>query len=610
LTELAAGGGALMWVVMASIGVIVAFYATERVSIELISAGVIAFFLLLFTLFPAPAPDFGPTQILSGFANPALVTIMSLLVIGQGMFQTGALEGPTRKLTASYDRYPRLTLLAVFTFMFVISAFINNTPVVVMFIPIMAAIAHRMGGSPSALMMPLSFVAIFAGMTTLIGSSTNLLVSDVLRQVRGSGLDFFAPTQFGMVLAAAGIVYLLVAGRFLIPRRETMEGELKGAAGRQFIAQIEVTSGHPLEGKKPVMGMFQDLPNMTVRMVQRGEHAFLPPFDDIALRAGDLVIVATTRKNLTELLSSRAEFLRGMMRVGDFKLEEERGDPLMMSEVVIAPASRFIGRTIEQVGFRYQTGCIVLGVQRRSRMIRTRMGEIRLEAGDTLLIFGPESAVKSLRANRDVLILEWATQDVPDVRRARRAIYVFGSVIAAAATGLLPIVVASVLGATAMVALGCLNGRQAVRSLDIRVFMLIGAAFAMGESMQATGGAGYLAGLVVDLFSPFGTAVLISALFLLVAVMTNILSNSATAILFAPIAIQAADLMDAPPEVFVLTVVFGANCCFATPIAYQTNLLVMGPGHYKFVDFLRVGGPLVLVFWVVYSLAAPIMFDL
>ncbi|MBA4802713.1 MULTISPECIES: SLC13 family permease [Euryhalocaulis] len=611
--DLAAGGGALMWAVMASIGVIVVLYATERFSIELISAGVIAFFLLLFQIFPAPVPEgqsFGPAELLSGFANPALITIMALLVIGQGMFQTGAMDGPTRRLTASYERHPRLTLLTVFGFMFVVSAFINNTPVVVMFIPIMAAIAQRMGGTPSGLMMPLSFVAIFAGATTLIGSSTNLLVSDVLRQTRGFGLEFFQPTLPGLVLAGAGIIYLLVAGRFLMPRRVTMEGELKGATGRQFIAQIEVTPGHPLVGKKPVMGMFQDLPNMTVRMIQRREHAILPPFDDAELQEGDLVIVATTRKNLTELLSSRAEFLRGMMQLGDFKIEEGRDETLMMSEAVIAPASRFIGRTIEQVGFRYQTGCIVLGVQRRSRMIRTRMGEIRLEAGDTLLIFGPESAIKSLRNNKDVLILEWATQDVPDIRRAALARLTFGGIIVASALGLVPIVVASVVGATIMVAGGCLNGRQAIRSLDMRVFMLIGAAFAMGGSLQATGGAGYLANVVVDIFAPYGSAVLISALFLLVAILTNILSNSATAILFAPIAIQAAQLVDAPPEAFVLTVLFGANCCFATPIAYQTNLLVMGPGHYRFMDFLRVGGPLVLVFWIVYSLFAPWYFGL
>lgn len=599
-----------MWVVMASIGVIVALYALERFSIELISAGAVAYFLLFFQLFPAPEQDYGATEILSGFANPALITIMALLVIGQAMFQTGAMETPTRRLTASYEKHPRMTVMAVFGFMFVVSAFINNTPVVVMFIPIMAAIAARMGGSPSGLMIPLSFVAIMGGMTTLIGSSTNLLVSDVLRQIEGEPLGFFDPTLPGLVLAAVGILYLILFGRFLIPQRETLEGELKGAKGRQFIAQIEVTEGHPLEGKKPVMGMFQDLPNMTVRMIQRGERAILPPIDDEELRAGDLVIVATTRKNLTDLLSSHEEFLRGMMQLGDFHMAEERGDSIVMSEAVIAPASRFIGRTIEQIGFRYQTGCIVLGVQRRNRMIRTRMGEIRLEAGDTLLVFGPESAIQRLRSNKDVLILEWATEDVPDIRRATTARVIFGGVIALAATGLMPIIVASVVGATLMIALGCLNIRQAVRSLDMRVFMLIGAAFAMGGALQASGGADFLANLVVEVFAPYGSAVLISALFLLVAILTNILSNSATAILFAPIAIQAAELTGVPAEAFVLTVIFGANCCFATPIAYQTNLLVMGPGHYRFMDFLRVGGPLVILFWIVYSLFAPFYFGL
>jgi len=601
-----------MWAVMASIAVIVALYATERYSIELISAGVIAYFLLLFQLFPPPEAygDYGPAQILAGFSNPALITIMALLLIGQGMFQTGAMDGPSRFLTSSYDKRPHLTLLAIFAFMFVVSAFINNTPVVVMFIPIMAAIAARMGGSPSGLMMPLSFVAIFAGMTTLIGSSTNLLVSDVLRQTRGEGLGFFEPTIPGLVLAGVGVIYLMVAGRFLIPQRKTMEGELAGAEGRQFIAQIEITDGHPLEGVKAKMGLFPDLKDITVRMVQRGEQALLPPFDDIELRQGDVAIVAATRQTLTDLLSSNSDFLRGMMQVGDFKMEEERDDTLMMSEAVIAPASRFIGRTIEQIGFRYQTGCIVLGVQRRSRMIRSRMSEIRLEAGDTLLIFGPERAVKALRTHKDVLVLEWATQDVPDIRRANIARLTFAGVILAAATSALPIVVASILGATAMIATGCLNTRQAMRALDMRLFLLIGAAFAMGGSLEASGGAAAIATLVVEVFAQFGPSVLVSALFLLVALMTNIISNSATAILFTPIALRAGELISVSPEVMVLTVIFGANCCFATPIAYQTNLLVMGPGHYKFVDFIRVGGPLVLLFWVVYSVFAPWYFGL
>ncbi len=602
------GGDPAMWAILAAIGAIIILYATERYPIELVSVGAVAFFLVFFQVFPQPGME--PGTLLEGFANPALISILGLLVIGQGIFQTGALDTVSRRLTALYDARPTVTIVTVFALVFVISAFINNTPVVVMFIPVMAAIAHRRRRSPSRLMIPLSYICIMAGATTLIGSSTNLLVSDSLRQLEGVSLDFFDPAIPGLLLAAVGVLYLVTLGRLLLPHRATMESELSGSGGKQFIAQLEVTPGHPLEGKSAVAGLFPALPNVIVRMIQRGERALLPPFDNIELQTGDVVIMGATRTSLEELLSSHPEYMRGMIRSGDTALEEERGAPLVMSEGVVAPASRFAGRTIQQIGFRYQTGCLVLGVQRRSRMLRGRMEDIRLEAGDVLLLFGPESAMRSLRANRDVIVMEWATRDVPDVRRAWLARVIFAGVILAAATGVAPIVVAAVVGAAAMIATGCLNVRQAARSVDIRIFTLIGAAFAMGAALQATGGAVYLAGLVVAAAADYGPAVLLSALFLLVMLMTNIVSNSATAILFAPVAVSAASMVGADPRPFVLTVLFGANCCFITPIAYQTNLLVMGPGHYRFSDFLRVGGPLAILIWIAYSLFAPWYFGL
>jgi di/tricarboxylate transporter len=592
-----------MWAILGGLAGAIGLFVWDRIPIEIVSAAIVAILMLFFHLFPLETGNPGAADLLAGFANPALITILCLLIVGQGIFQTGAMEGPTQFLLSSYDQHPKMTLLAMFLFVFVVSAFINNTPVVVMFVPILVAIAHRMESSPSKLLIPLSYMCILAGMTTLIGSSTNLLVAEQLRTISGVSLDFFTPTVPGLFLASFGVLYIAFVLPRLLPDRASMESEISGGEkGRQYIAQLEVTSDHPLVGKKPVAGMFADLPDMTVRMIQRGEHALLPPFDQIELKAGDLVIVAATRQNLTNLLSKRADFMRGMLSASGPGEDPVPGESLMMTEAVVAPGSRLIGRTIQQIGFRHATGCIVLGIQRRSRMIRSRMGEIRLEAGDTLLLFGSSASMRQLRADRDLLLMEWATTALADPRRANFARAIFAGVVICAATSLMPIVLASFLGAVGMIAAGCLNTRQAARAFDMRVYLLIGSAIALGTALQVTGGADLLASSVVAVFAPYGPVALMSAMFILIAILTNVLSNSATAILFTPIAVGAANQMGADPTLFALTVLFAANTCFATPIGYQTNLLVMGPGHYRFTDYIRAGAPLVFLFWIVFTL--------
>ena len=597
-----------MWAVFGIVALGVWFYVRESFTIETISVGIILILMIFFHVFGGEG-QINNGQLLSGFAAPALVTIMALLVVGQGMFQTGALEGPIVRINNSLDKSPRLTLLLVFIVAFAVSMFMNNTPVVVMFIPIMAAMATRLRTNASRFMMPLSFVSILAGMTTLIGSSTNLLVNDVLmRTTPENELYFFSQFVPGMTLAVIGAVYIIFMAPILLPERQGMETGLN-ATGHQYIAQIRVTPNHPLVGAKPMAGLFPTLRDVTVRMVQRGERSMLPPFEEI-LQTDDILIVAATRKSLSKLLSSQPEYLRGMLTIGGFEADSDSAEPLVISEAVIAPGSRMIGRSIEQVGFRRQTGTLVLGVQRRSRMIRKRMMEIRLEAGDVLLLFGYDSDMLGLRNNRDVLLLDWSMVELPDIRKSFLARLIFIGTIAFAATSVLPIEIAALGGALAMVATGCLNIRQAVRALDMRIFLLIGAAFAMGLSLEQTGGAAYIGELIVAAFMPYGDQILIAAVFIVIAFFTNIISNSAAALLFSPIALEISTLSEIDPIVMVLTVIFAANCCFATPIAYQTNLLVLGPGHYKFNDFVRFGGPLILLLWISYTLLAPVFFQL
>lgn len=599
-----------MWATFAIVGVGVYLYFRERFSIESISVGIIVTLLLFFHFFGGSS-GLDSKSILSGFAAPALITIMALLVVGQGMFHTGALEGPIMRINNSLDKKPRQTLTVIFVVAFAVSMFMNNTPVVVMFIPVLTAMASRLRQSASRYMMPLSFMCILAGMTTLIGSSTNLLVNDVYLRMTGMSLSFFTQFGPGILLAIIGAIYIVIFAPILLPKRNSLQSEIS-EEGRQYIAQIQIADNHPLKGASPIAGLYPALKTVTVRMIQRGDRSLLPPFED-ALETGDILIVAATRRALSTLLSSDQRYLEGMLNIAGFHDESSSSSPtdtIIIGEAVIAPGSRMVGRNIEQIGFRRQTGCLVLGIQRRSRMIRKRMLDIRLEAGDILLLFGYDANMSALRNNRDLLLLDWSTSELPDIRKSLAARSIFALTIFAAATSILPIEIAALTGAIAMIATGCLNVRQAVRALDMRIFLLIGAAFAMGLALENTGGAAYMANATVEFFAPFGNQILIAALFLIIAIMTNLISNSATALLFAPIALSISEQTGIDPMILVLTVIFAANCSFATPIAYQTNLLVMGPGRYKFSDFAKFGVPLMLIIWAAFSLMLPIIFDI
>ncbi len=602
-----------MWFVFAVIAAAIVAYSIEDFPIEITSLVTLGFLLIFFNLFPLTGPDgdllLSTRTLVAGFAEPALIAIIALLVVGQGLVQTGALDGAANKLVELGTGRGTLVIIISLVFVAVISGFLNNTPVVVIFIPIMSALAEKLDKSASSVMMPLSFAAILGGMTTLIGSSTNLLVSGSMASLGLDKLDFFSFTLPGSVLAGVGLVYVIFIAPRLLPERSAKSGDHFDEDGKQFIAEIKVLPGSPLAGEQPVAGMFIELPDMTVRLIQRGDKAILPPFDEATLQAGDTVIVAATRKSLTELFSRNPDLVESVedtaMLIADEDVSRPKLGSRIVAEVVIAPASRMDGRTLALSGFHSQTNCIVLGIQRRSRMIRTSMNDIRLEAGDVILVLGRRDDVTSLRNNPDVLLMEWSTREMPKRAFANRALLIFGIVVFAAATEILPIEVAALVGAAGMVLGRCLNVRQAARAVDRRVMLLVATALALGASMQATGGASFLAHGLVSALDGMDPAITLSAFFILVAVMTNVLSNNATAVLFTPIAVNMAQEMGVDVMPFILAVIFGANCSFATPISYQTNLLVMGPGHYSFSDFVRAGTPLIVLLWLTFSFYIP-----
>ncbi|HEX9568035.1 MAG TPA: SLC13 family permease [Rhodospirillales bacterium] len=615
--EAGATAGFQMWAVFALIVVAFAVYVSEKLPMEMTSLGVICALLVFFHFFPVPGPrganQLDAARILEGFANPALIAVLALLVMGQGMIRTGVLERGAHRILDWGGGHLNATgaVLLCLTVVTVISAFLNNTPVVIIFIPIMQALAHKFSRSVSKIMMPLSFVAILGGMTTLIGSSTNLLVNSALIEMEVPPFGFFDFTVPGVVLAAIGLLYVLLAAPRLLPDRAGMTAALVDGDGRQFIAQITVAPDSELIGKSVPGGHFAALPEKTLRMVQRGERAILLPFEGYVAEAGDVLVVAATREALAKVAAKDPEQLHPDFEEGrSFAGDEPAGGRWLkgrqaLAEVMVAPASRMIGQTLPQIGFRYKTHCIVLGIQRRSRMIRQQMTDIRLEAGDVLLVQGQSKDIQALKASRDVVLLQWSAEELPALDHAKRASAIFLLVVVLAATGVMPIVIASLIGALAMIATGVLNLRQATRALDRKILTAVAAAMAMSVALLETGGAAFIAHGLARELAGLPPAAVLSLFFLVAAVMTNFISNNAIALLFTPIAVDLATAIGVAPHVFAVAVVMAANCSFASPLGYQTNLLVMGPGHYQFADFVRAGVPLILLLWLAFSLFAP-----
>ncbi len=598
------GAGLQMWLTFGVIIVAIFFYTVDRIPLEISAITTVAVLLLLFQILPV-TNEYGdniltPQDLLKGFSDPALITILALLVVGQGLVQTGALNEPARFMVTKGEKFPKTIFFIAFLIVMLISAVLNNTPVVVIFIPILAVLCEKIGKKTPYVMMPLSFVAILGGNLTLIGSSTNLLVAGAYQEATGNVIGFFDITLPGLVLASVGLLYIIFVMPHILTDRAGMANWLTKGRGKQFIFQIEVSNDSALAGRIAVAGLFPDLKDVTIRMIQRGAEKMLPPYDNITLSKGDVVQVATTRRRMTELLDADP-YLADNVDISSSEKAKTREAKQVIVEAVVAPASRMDGRTLAQTGFRSETACAVLGVQRRSRMIRASLGKLRLEAGDVLLIMGSHSNVMKLRNNPDVILMDWSATEMPQTQFALQAQLIFAALVILAATGLLPIVVASLLTAVAMVITKCLNVRQAARAFDRRVFAIVGAALALGAALTATGGALWIAEHLLLVLSGAANWVILSGFFLMVALLTNILSNNATAVLFTPIGLSIAAHIGIDPMIFVIATIFAANCSFSTPMSYQTNLLVMAPGHYKFIDYIKAGTPLVFILWLTFT---------
>lgn len=592
---------------------VVVFFVRGRSPLDLVSLGLLVALTALFQFIPLVDPATGvrllpPQRIFSGFSNPALITVVSLLVVGEGVSRTGALSVVAHWIQAvsagSWRRALALSLVVVA----VGSAVLNNTPIVVIFIPILLSVAEKMKISPSRLMMPLSFASILGGTCTLIGTSTNILVADYMANAGLPPLQMFSFSALGLVLLAVGLGYLIWVAPLLLPdRRPPGEGDSAGSDRKIFVAQLQVWPDSPFVGcvlSEALRG--EVFSKVHVTRLIRGELVdFRAPFEDVVVRVGDTLILSGDANELKKLewesQSTLAPYIPGTL--APKKEEVERA---ILAELVIPLGSNLIGLNLSKARFRNRFQVVVIGLCRHGRAVSGRITEEPLQAGDLLLIQGKGAHIDLLTRNPDVL-LYWGVQEaVVKAPKAPVAVAILGGMVALAAMGVADMLTLSVLGAFFMLAMRCLSLRQAYRAIPSNVVLLIAATLALGDAMQVTGAAAWLAETFIVLTYGLHPWLILALFELLVMVLTNSISNNATAVLLAPVAFGVAERLGVAPMPFLMAVLFGANAAFSTPIAYKTNLLVMSVGAYRFGDFIRVGLILNGLSWLVVTALIPV----
>jgi len=587
----------MSWQILIVFGLLAATFALmvwEKLSIDLVA--MLTFSALIVT------GILTPTEAFRVFGSDAVITVACMFVLSAALERTGVIETIGRKLDRFVGRKDWTVLLVVLPIVALVSAFVNNTPVVVVFMPILISLAVARGLKPSKLLIPLSFASILGGTCTLLGTSTNILVSSTSKALGQPPLSMFELGKVGVILTLAGIIYLLTFGRKLLPNRDTLASILQTTDSKQYLTEVVIVGGSPLIGKTLADTPLANQPKARVLEVVRAGDTVRTPLNKILLEQGDRLRLATPLSSVIEINSLEGVEISPKSKLG---LELVGSQKAVVVECVIGPQSSLIGRSVRGVNFRRRYGVLVLAVHRKGVNLREDFADVRLRYGDTLLIEGPEAAVRELRDGRDFLLL----LDVPHEPKRRRkqwlAVGVVSLVVMLAALNVMSIAALAVLGAVLVVLTRCLDMEEAYQSVEWKILFLIFGMLALGVALEKTGGAHFLAGGIIHGLGSWGPVMVLSAVILITSIMTNFLSNNAVAVLLTPIAVETALALGVSTRPFIVAVAIGASACFATPIGYQTNTLVYGAGGYLFRDFLKVGLPLNLLIWILATWLIP-----
>jgi di/tricarboxylate transporter len=573
----------------------VVLFVAELVPIDLTALLVVG--LLILTGVLTPAEGF------SGFSHPAPVTVAAMMVLSAGLLRTGAVAKLGQKVSAMGGSSEFSQLAVIFPVVALMSAFISNTAAVAMFIPLVLNIAREKHLSPSKMLLPLSYAAILGGACTYIGTSTNIIVGTIYAAGAHPPLQMFEFTGLGLVLLGLGAVYMLAIGQRRLPYRPTEASLTEGYRLREYLTELVIRADSPLLDKTLQETDFSRLLDIEVLEIQRGQHKLRLFLQDIRLKNGDVLIVKGNLENILKIRDTEGVDILAEVKLSDRDLKSE---DITLAEAVIAPDSFLIGRTLKEANFRQRYQATALAIRRHGSQIRDKLGRVRLRVGDMLLVQVRKQILGNLRQDSDfLLILEESPGSDFRFSKLPIAILIFLGVIGAAAFQKLDIVSAALLGALLMVFTRCLSLRQAYLAVDWRIVILIGGTLALGTAMEKTGTATAIADTLVGWSGPLGPVALIAVLYLLTLGMTELMSNNATAALLTPIAISIAHHGGWDPRPFAFCVAFAASCSFLTPIGYQTNTMVYGPGGYRFTDYFKVGAWLSLISWLTATLLIP-----
>ena len=553
-----------------------------------------------------------PKDMWAGLAHPAVVAVAAMFVVSTAVSRTGALSFLADGLSRVAQRGQRSVLVVLLVMVAAMSAFTNNTTVVLICLPVVLTLCDRTEQPPSRLLIPLSFASIFGGMMTLVGTSTNIVVAEEGRRaVRAEygdqtlfdpGMWDFAP--MGGVFLVAGLLYLVMFSQRLLPDRAALSMTLSKGVPSEYFTEAEIKAGSSLVGKQ----LGDVVARYKLRVIQLIRDAvILRPDQQKILREGDVLLLKGAPNRIADFSTGTGADL-----LPDIEAEDvtTRGVDMTMAELIVPPRSRWLGRPVSEIAFRSRYGVSVIAVQRHGHHVRQKVGELRVEPADMLLVQGTLESLRNLRLSENFILIEGAERDLPSRKRAPVALAILAGFILLVATGLLDIATGAVVTAAAMVLFRCLTAQQAFDSFDWNVLFMLAGFLGLGVALEKVGLAHDAAEHLMGLLQGAPGWIVIGTIYLLTAFLSDLLSNTAVAALMVPIVVQAAHLHQARPEPFVMAVAFAASAAFLTPLGYQTNLLVFGPGGYQFKDFIKIGLPLRISFIILAAAFIPYFYPL
>lgn len=575
----------------------VVLFITEKLPVDLVSLSALAVLLLTGIL--------SAEEGLEGFSNEATITIAAMFILSAGLFQTGIISYIGRTVTKLYKKNFWIAVIATMFIVGVISAFINNTPVVAIFLPILLQVSRETEISSSKILIPLSFASIFGGICTLIGTSTNIVVSSISVKLGAQRITMFDFTELGVVFFAAGILYMVFIGIPLLPKRKAAQDLTNSFGLGEYLTEIILTKQSASINKEIRNSPLVKELGIDILEIIRGEKKIFLPSPTTVLLENDLLRIKCNVEKIKELQERSGILLKPGLKWKDQDLISENE---ILLEAVIAPNSFLVGKTLKQIGFRFRFGATALAIRHRGRVMQENVSTTKLVAGDTLLIQTNKLSYDRIKDSDAFVVI--SEVEPPTFRKIKImiALAIITGVVVTATAGIFPIVISAVIGSILLILTGCISLEQAYKAIDWKIIMLLAGSLSLGVALEKTGAAKLIAESMMAIMGDFGPTAILSALYLLTLVLTEAMSNNATAALVTPIAIVTANTLGVAVMPFLVAVAFAASLAFMTPMGYQTHLLVYNPGRYKYSDFLKVGTPLNILFWLMATFLIPVFF--